>query len=238
MNPFIRSIALHVEGQAIRSTDYIGAVLYLELFTLRCDIAACNIQSFSATVLAIEHGNKNIHMELTLFIIVSIPSRWETQSPVTTVARQTQILLPLLPERANAIPQFSPICAMYYITVMSWTWIFADLSRNRLAKVTNGAFVNLTNLTYLDISYNKLVKLESVSVEPLRKLHTLNVSGNAQMDLYDIRESFQVSCRFFRSRFFWLPFCVCAFVAHTNAESNSLRIWLRFFCFPLCIVYA
>ena len=71
-------------------------------------------------------------------------------------------------------------------------WHFSDLSRNRLAKVTNGAFVNLSNLTYLDLSYNKLVKLESASVEPLRKLHTLNISGNIQMDLYDIREAFQV----------------------------------------------
>lgn len=68
----------------------------------------------------------------------------------------------------------------------------ADLSRNRLAKVTNGAFLNLSNLTYLDLSYNKLVKLESASVEPLKKLHTLNISGNIQMDLYDIREAFQV----------------------------------------------
>lgn len=67
-----------------------------------------------------------------------------------------------------------------------------DLSRNRLAKVTNNAFVNLSNLTYLDLSYNKLVKLESASVEPLKKLHTLNISGNIQMDLYDIREAFQV----------------------------------------------
>lgn len=70
---------------------------------------------------------------------------------------------------------------------------FSDLSRNRLAKVTNGAFVNLSNLTYLDLSYNKLVKLESASVEPLKKLHTLNISGNIQMDLYDIREAFQVN---------------------------------------------
>lgn len=48
------------------------------------------------------------------------------------------------------------------------------------------------------VSYNKLVKLESASVEPLRKLHTLNISGNIQMDLYDIREAFQVIslCKF------------------------------------------
>lgn len=89
----------------------------------------------------------------------------------------------------------------------------ADLSRNRLAKVTNGAFVNLSNLTYLDLSYNKLVKLESATVEPLKKLHSLNISGNIQMDLYDIRESFQVSkfrtsfcffSTFFRLFFFFL----------------------------------
>lgn len=61
-----------------------------------------------------------------------------------------------------------------------------------MAKVTNGAFINLSNLTYLDLSYNKLVKLESASVEPLKQLHTLNISGNIQMDLYDIREAFQV----------------------------------------------
>lgn len=71
----------------------------------------------------------------------------------------------------------------------------SDLSRNRLAKVTNDAFVNLSNLTYLDLSYNKLVKLEPASVVPLKRLHALNISGNIQMDLYDIRETFQVSIR-------------------------------------------
>lgn len=37
------------------------------------------------------------------------------------------------------------------------------------------------------------MKLESASVEPLKRLHALNISGNVQMDLYDIREAFQVS---------------------------------------------
>lgn len=68
-----------------------------------------------------------------------------------------------------------------------------DLSRNRLAKVTNGAFNNLTNLTHLDLSYNKLVRLDTVSVEPLKSLQHLNISGNMQMDLIDIRDTFQVS---------------------------------------------
>lgn len=74
---------------------------------------------------------------------------------------------------------------LYYIEI--------DLSRNRLAKVTNGAFNNLTNLTHLDLSYNKLVRLDTVSVEPLKSLQFLNISGNMQMDLIDIRDTFQVS---------------------------------------------
>lgn len=70
---------------------------------------------------------------------------------------------------------------------------FADLSRNRLAKVTNDAFNSLTNLTYLDLSYNKLPKLEAASVAPLQNLQALNISGNMQIDLLEIRDTFQVS---------------------------------------------
>lgn len=73
-----------------------------------------------------------------------------------------------------------------------WCVSWIDLSRNRLAKVTNGAFVNLSNLTYLDLSYNKLVKLEQISVTPLKRLRALNISGNIQMDLYEIGDTFQV----------------------------------------------
>lgn len=71
--------------------------------------------------------------------------------------------------------------------------MFTDLSRNRLAKVTNDAFMSLTNLTYLDLSYNKLSKLEAASMEPLKKLHALNISGNLQIDLFDIQDTFLVS---------------------------------------------
>lgn len=110
---------------------------------------------------------------------------------------------------------FAPSCDFassmdMYCLVMLFPAVFdafvaiADLSRNRLAKVTNGAFVNLSNLTYLDVSYNKLVKLESASVEPLKKLHTLNISGNIQMDLYDIREAFQVISFCISSHLFFL----------------------------------
>lgn len=80
--------------------------------------------------------------------------------------------------------------------IIHFQFVFADLSRNRLAKVTNDAFNSLINLTYLDLSYNKLVKLEPASMEPLKNLHTLNISGNMQMDLLEIRNTFQVSASF------------------------------------------
>lgn len=68
-----------------------------------------------------------------------------------------------------------------------------DLSRNMLAKVTNGAFAGLTNLTHLDLSYNKLGKLEATSVRSIFNLQVLNISGNMQIDLFDIRDTFVVS---------------------------------------------
>lgn len=88
-------------------------------------------------------------------------------------------------------------------------FLFKDLSRNRLAKVTNDAFKSLTNLTYLDLSYNKLVKLESATVEPLKNLHSLNISGNTQMDLNEIRNTFQVS-NIYKTTFF---FCFFSYIA-------------------------
>lgn len=96
----------------------------------------------------------------------------------------------MLPHKASVSYKYS-FCTSG-VRIFSFSFV-ADLSRNRLAKVTNGAFVNLSNLTYLDLSYNKLVKLEPASVVPLKSLHALNISGNIQMDLYDIRETFQVS---------------------------------------------
>lgn len=70
---------------------------------------------------------------------------------------------------------------------------FIDLSRNLLAKVTDDAFTNLSNLTYLDLSYNKLQNLEAASMEPLKSLHSLNISGNPQINLFEIQNTFQVS---------------------------------------------
>lgn len=78
--------------------------------------------------------------------------------------------------------------------------------------MTNGAFNNLTNLTHLDLSYNKLVRLDTVSVEPLKSLQYLNISGNMQMDLIDIKDTFQVSfylCNLFTKRnFFSLKYSI------------------------------
>ncbi|KAH8249002.1 hypothetical protein KR032_005020 [Drosophila birchii] len=67
-----------------------------------------------------------------------------------------------------------------------------DLSYNRLAKVPNDSFLQLTNLTFLDLSYNKLVRLEPQSIRSLSNLLTLNISGNVQMDLREMRDTFEV----------------------------------------------
>lgn len=67
----------------------------------------------------------------------------------------------------------------------------ADFSRNRLAKISGRAFNNLVNLTFLDISYNKLSALEDDYMCQLPRLQTLNISGNVQLNLLDIRPVFQ-----------------------------------------------
>lgn len=75
--------------------------------------------------------------------------------------------------------------------------------------MTNGAFKNLSNLTYLDLSYNKLVKLELSSVLPLKRLRALNISGNIQMDLYEIADTFQVGFLLFSFlNFFDFNLCI------------------------------
>lgn len=66
-----------------------------------------------------------------------------------------------------------------------------DISRNRLAKISGRAFNNLLNLTFLDISYNKLSALEWDYMCHMPKLQTLNISGNVQLNLLEIRPVFQ-----------------------------------------------
>lgn len=54
-----------------------------------------------------------------------------------------------------------------------------SLARNRLAMVTPTAFLNLSKLTSLDISYNKLDRLDVQSLQPVAdSLWTLDISGN------------------------------------------------------------
>jgi Leucine-rich repeat (LRR) protein len=64
---------------------------------------------------------------------------------------------------------------------------FADLSRNRLRMIALTAFNNLSNLTHLDLSYNKLPSLDVDYMCHLRKLHVLNISGNVQLNLLNVR---------------------------------------------------
>lgn len=61
------------------------------------------------------------------------------------------------------------------------------LRKNRLAKVTTTAFTNLTKLIELDISYNKLDRLEVASFDPIESsLRDLKISGN-NIHLPDIK---------------------------------------------------
>nr|CAD7203499.1 unnamed protein product [Timema douglasi] len=55
-----------------------------------------------------------------------------------------------------------------------------NLARNRLAKVTATAFANLTQLKNLDLGYNKLDRLETMTFIPMAdSLRRLDLSGNA-----------------------------------------------------------
>lgn len=68
---------------------------------------------------------------------------------------------------------------------------FSDLSRNRLAVISGEAFVSLSNLTHLDISYNKLSTLDIDYMHHLPKLQSLSVSGNAHMNLLELAVVFE-----------------------------------------------
>lgn len=84
-------------------------------------------------------------------------------------------------------------------------YLFTDVSRNRLAKIPELAFSNLHNLTWLDLSYNKLAVIEVECLQPLVNLHVLNISGNIQIDLDLARTSFQVCydlCIYFK-HYYW-----------------------------------
>lgn len=70
--------------------------------------------------------------------------------------------------------------------------LLLDLSRNRLAKISNMAFDSLSNLTYLDVSYNKLTIIVDECLYPLTKLQYLNISGNNQMMLMEMKSVLQV----------------------------------------------
>ena len=60
-----------------------------------------------------------------------------------------------------------------------------------MRKIESQAFNNLSNLTYLDLSYNKLPTLELNDMCHLPKLQTLNISGNVQLNLFEMSAVFQ-----------------------------------------------
>lgn len=61
-----------------------------------------------------------------------------------------------------------------------------------MAKISAKAFDSLYNLTFLDVSYNKLAHLEPEYMSKLKNLKTLNISGHTQMNLMEIRSTFQM----------------------------------------------
>lgn len=81
--------------------------------------------------------------------------------------------------------------SIFNLGIFAFDFSPADISRNRLAKISGKAFSNLSNLTHLDISYNKLSALELDYMGQLPKLNSLNISGNVQLNLMDIRPIFQ-----------------------------------------------
>lgn len=81
--------------------------------------------------------------------------------------------------------------SIFNLGIFAFDFSPADISRNRLAKISGKAFSNLSNLTHLDISYNKLSALELDYMGQLPKLNSLNISGNVQLNLLDIRPIFQ-----------------------------------------------
>lgn len=62
-----------------------------------------------------------------------------------------------------------------------------------MAKISDNAFNGLTNLTHLDVSYNKLSALEQVYMQDLHRLNSLNVSGNVQLDLIELTALFETT---------------------------------------------
>jgi Leucine-rich repeat (LRR) protein len=66
----------------------------------------------------------------------------------------------------------------------------ADLSRNRIRRLSKRAFCNLSNLTTLDISYNKMPAIDLDYTCQLPKLETLNISGNVQLNMVDLKSLF------------------------------------------------
>lgn len=77
------------------------------------------------------------------------------------------------------------------LLAVNTTRVYVDISRNRLAKISEKAFVNLKNLSYLDVSYNQLRILSFDIMNHLQRLKTLNISGNFQMSLIESKLVFQ-----------------------------------------------
>lgn len=89
----------------------------------------------------------------------------------------------------------------------SCIFFIADLSHNRLVRIPTNAISHLSNLTALDLSYNKIHQMMPGTVYPWRNLHMLNISGNNQLDLFSLQLTFYVSGSSFLGFLAQFPFC-------------------------------
>lgn len=67
----------------------------------------------------------------------------------------------------------------------------ADLSRNCIRQISARAFCNLSNLTTMDVSYNKIPTFELDHKCHLPKLQDFNISGNEHLDLLNLQPALQ-----------------------------------------------
>lgn len=72
-------------------------------------------------------------------------------------------------------------------------FFFTDLSHNELTRIPTNALSHLSNLTALDVSYNRIHYMMPGTVYPWRNLRMLNISGNNQLDLFNLQLTFYVS---------------------------------------------
>lgn len=114
------------------------------------------------------------------------------------VAAAVRHQMPLRPARHTFAPINFPLRVPQSLFTV---FVRTDLARNRLYMLDDSAFAGLLNLTRLDLSYNKLSALDSLDVRAMKKLESLNISGNAGMNVEELRTRLHVSTNAVATKF-------------------------------------